>query len=530
MGGMSGRDVREGPHAEGIPAGDAAPPPGLRRQIAEEGDSREADPAELLDVTGPRDLVGASRGGADLLVVARERAVEAAGEPECAGDEHALGVVDVTDDLPDAPLLRRVTVKRLLLGHAGEERGHLLELSSEDADDVAARNPIDIAEIVGRGFALFRRSDHPINLTAAMARRLQLQETEASMKRVDLTLPEFMFIVSTRAFLAAGSGRLPGQLHVEIDLPAVVEIVALLRAGHPAGEPSSEGEVPGESLDLQFFLRQVEDPLAAQHGRGGVVDTHLDRLDRAGTRRRLVSARAEPQFNHGPRLAARVLFLWRRVPLEGGDFLCGDRGLHENEGYALLVVHRDLAVLQSDPLASDDGPGQALVVGTGDGGERQQDRRGERTTARLRHSVPPSGLAFSVTAGSYRSGFVLVNLLRPLVSARWVDYSVAFSAISHNRAASASLAAAGAGSASRSLLKYRPVTPSRSGEDARRTTGRAPFPGGGSTSPRIHCANFGAARQMPVAMAPGCTALTAMPGSRRASSRVKSTCASFVFA
>ena len=93
-------------------------------------------------MAGPRDLVGAGRGAGDVLIVAREWRVEAAGEPECAGYEHALGVVDVIENLADAPLLRLVAVERLFLGDAQQERRRFLELGLEDSDDVAAADPV----------------------------------------------------------------------------------------------------------------------------------------------------------------------------------------------------------------------------------------------------------------------------------------------------------------------------------------------------------------------------------------------------
>ena len=154
-------------------------------------------------------------GGGDVLVVARERALEAAGEPESAGHEEALRVVDVIDDLADAPLLRLVAVKRLLLGNAEQKRGRFLKLGLEDADDVVARDPIDVPEIVGRGFGAFRASHHAIIIAARAgtaapgAGRLQHRGSpEAIMKRVDLTKPQFFFIVGTRAMLGAGIGLL----------------------------------------------------------------------------------------------------------------------------------------------------------------------------------------------------------------------------------------------------------------------------------------------------------------------------------
>ena len=77
---VAGSEVGQGPHGKRVPAGDPASHPGFGRQITEEGQSRQADFAELLDVTSPRDLFGHGAGHRDVLVETRERAVEPPGK------------------------------------------------------------------------------------------------------------------------------------------------------------------------------------------------------------------------------------------------------------------------------------------------------------------------------------------------------------------------------------------------------------------------------------------------------------------
>src|SRR5439155_20488946 len=118
---VAGGDVGQRPHREGVSAGDAAPAPGFVRKVAEESNRRQPDAPEFLDVVGPRALVCPRAGRGDVLVEARKRSFEPAGEPERPGDEEPFAVVDVVDDLADRPLLRRVGPEALLLGNRGEK-------------------------------------------------------------------------------------------------------------------------------------------------------------------------------------------------------------------------------------------------------------------------------------------------------------------------------------------------------------------------------------------------------------------------
>lgn len=165
---VAGKYVSQCPHGEGIPAGHSAPHPGLGRQISEKGQTSQADRAELFDMTGPRKLVGLCSGSTNVLIVARQWAVEAAGKPECTGKEDPLAVVDVIEYLADAPLFGRVAIERFLVGDGRQEGKHFFQLSIEQAEDVVARDLVDVAEVVWRGFTRFWTSHHAIILSGAL--------------------------------------------------------------------------------------------------------------------------------------------------------------------------------------------------------------------------------------------------------------------------------------------------------------------------------------------------------------------------
>jgi hypothetical protein len=74
---VSRNDVCQGSNAERIIAGNALPHPRLARHVSEERNGRPADLVEFIDMRRPGHLVriGARRGY--VLIVARQRSVEA---------------------------------------------------------------------------------------------------------------------------------------------------------------------------------------------------------------------------------------------------------------------------------------------------------------------------------------------------------------------------------------------------------------------------------------------------------------------
>lgn len=144
-------DVRERAHRERIVARDPLSRPRLRWEVPEEGLGREPDGPKLLEMPRPRDVVRLRGRGSLVLIVTRQRAVEASGEPERAEREEPLGVVDVSEDLARAPLAGRIPLARALLRESPQERERVLPLSFQDGDDVLARNPVDVAKVIVGG-------------------------------------------------------------------------------------------------------------------------------------------------------------------------------------------------------------------------------------------------------------------------------------------------------------------------------------------------------------------------------------------
>jgi hypothetical protein len=82
VGKMPCDDIGQGADGDWIPARDAGPGPCVLGQVAEERESGCANGAELLDVAGPRNVIGSSERNGDFLIEARQRGLEAAREPQ----------------------------------------------------------------------------------------------------------------------------------------------------------------------------------------------------------------------------------------------------------------------------------------------------------------------------------------------------------------------------------------------------------------------------------------------------------------
>src|SRR6059036_3246620 len=86
----------------------------------------------------------------DVLIEARKRAVEAAREPQGPRHEQPLGVVHMAENLPDTPLVGRVTDQRLFIRNAAQQLVRFLPLVREDAADVCTGDALDVLEVVLR--------------------------------------------------------------------------------------------------------------------------------------------------------------------------------------------------------------------------------------------------------------------------------------------------------------------------------------------------------------------------------------------
>lgn len=96
VGKVAGNDIGQGANCERIVAGDAASCPGLSGQVAEERQSGHADRSKLVDVVGPRNVVGLSGCYANVLIEAGQLILKTTRKPQSPGNENALRVVDVT--------------------------------------------------------------------------------------------------------------------------------------------------------------------------------------------------------------------------------------------------------------------------------------------------------------------------------------------------------------------------------------------------------------------------------------------------
>src|SRR5207302_1774433 len=114
----------------------------------------------FFDVFGPRNTVGLCARDGDELVEAGHWRFEAAPEPESPLQEHALGVRDMIQGLANAPLIRSVAMQRLLLRDAFEQRERVAELRFQNGDDRISGDPVDVREVVRRGFARLWTADH----------------------------------------------------------------------------------------------------------------------------------------------------------------------------------------------------------------------------------------------------------------------------------------------------------------------------------------------------------------------------------
>src|SRR5262245_32719705 len=71
----------------------------------------------------------------------------------------------MSDDLPDAPLVRRVAVLRTFVVDAVQQRQSVRQLRPKDGANVAAgRDLIDVGEVILGGFGAIRNCEHPTTL------------------------------------------------------------------------------------------------------------------------------------------------------------------------------------------------------------------------------------------------------------------------------------------------------------------------------------------------------------------------------
>ena len=135
-------------------------PPGVNRHRPEERRRTGPDGGELVEEAGPLAFVGARGGHGHVLVEARERGVEPAGEPEGAHLEEPLGVAQVIDEVGEGPLALGVAVPGPRLGDRPQLVHRVHPLRHEHVADVPAGHQVDVGEVVIGGVAALRTSGH----------------------------------------------------------------------------------------------------------------------------------------------------------------------------------------------------------------------------------------------------------------------------------------------------------------------------------------------------------------------------------
>ena len=138
--------------AERVVAGDAAPEPGISRQVRKELQGAITNCGKLFDVAVPRPFIGAVISGGDILTEAGQRRLESTGKPESTKGEQPFAIVEVGHDTANAPLVRGIAMAGPLRWDASQKCDRLGALLRENVADVAGCDEIDVVEVILRRF------------------------------------------------------------------------------------------------------------------------------------------------------------------------------------------------------------------------------------------------------------------------------------------------------------------------------------------------------------------------------------------
>src|SRR5437899_10514338 len=133
---MASDDVGQCPYREAIVARDAAAQPCSRRYVPEQRDGRSPHGLEFFYVSRPRHSVCLRSSSCGVLVVAGQRALKPASEPQSPKRRRPLGISDVIEHLANAPLFRSIPVERLFLRDHWEEFQRVFQLPLKDTEDI----------------------------------------------------------------------------------------------------------------------------------------------------------------------------------------------------------------------------------------------------------------------------------------------------------------------------------------------------------------------------------------------------------
>jgi len=157
---VSRNDISHRPHRERIAASYPAPPPSLRRRIPQQRNCREPHAPELLYMRGPRNPIRPRARSSNILIKSRQRLRKAARKPNRPERKGPLRIAHVIQHLPDAPLLRRITPKRLLLRNPRKKSQRFLELPLGDRQNIVAAHLVDVGKVMCHRFVASRPSNY----------------------------------------------------------------------------------------------------------------------------------------------------------------------------------------------------------------------------------------------------------------------------------------------------------------------------------------------------------------------------------
>ncbi len=158
-------DVRRGAHAHGVSVGHTLPGPGLVAETSEHQQVAPPDRLELVQQAGPRPPVELRRGNVVVLLEARQIRAVAARKAQRPVGENALGIDQVPQHLPHAPLPGRIPLERAFFRNLAEFRQRAADLGGERPQNIAGRHQVYVAAVIRSVFRSVRFGDKKVRHT-----------------------------------------------------------------------------------------------------------------------------------------------------------------------------------------------------------------------------------------------------------------------------------------------------------------------------------------------------------------------------
>src|SRR4051794_19496409 len=153
---VAGQDVRDRPHADLVPARDAAPAPSLPVEPLEKVEAAAPHCPVFLDQAAPVAAVEARGGDVVVLLEPFERRPVGARESQRPVCEDPLRIRKVPHHLAQAPLSLGVPTQRIGVRNRAQLRDRPVNLRPQSAQHIARRNEVDIPAEIGRVLARVR--------------------------------------------------------------------------------------------------------------------------------------------------------------------------------------------------------------------------------------------------------------------------------------------------------------------------------------------------------------------------------------